>query len=170
MANPHVTDLTGTRSHHLQVIGKGPRNQGTDCRRALWLCLCDCGRICLKETKVIRKGIAKTCSHKQCKYYIGLLRRSPLKLEAKVAWDLSSEDILALQEAASWECHLCGEPTEARTGGIIRKFRTAGYTPTNSLWVCTHCCLAYLAVKRDIHEWIDLCKKTTERHCSHLFE
>jgi hypothetical protein len=165
-----VTDLIGLKCHHLMVIGRGPPNPKTNCARALWVCLCDCGRLCIKESAVLRKGIAKTCSHGLCPYYKAMLKRRPANIEPKVEWELSMDDVLELQEATNHECHLCGIPVEEGKGGFARKCRTGAYSKTNTIWCCWQCARAYQESKEEFHEWLNRAKRTYKRHFVDMYE
>ena len=61
---PALKDLTGKRFGRLLVI----RRQGTSKhKKPLWLCVCDCGNYCIKESSLLLKGKTTSCGcyHKE---------------------------------------------------------------------------------------------------------
>lgn len=162
----HVDDLTGKRFHHLTVVGRGPPNHRTDCSRAQWVCLCDCGRLCIKDSKTVKQALHKTCGHSYCTYYRAFRERKPTMTEPRVSWELSMEDIEALKEETQHECYICGIPVSEGKGGFARKHRSGGYTRSNSMWCCWQCAKSMHESREEFHEWLERAKRTYKKHYS----
>lgn len=65
----HLIDLTGQKFGRLTVIKKAERKKG--CTNALWLCLCDCGRLTIVRSTSLRKGESQSCGCYRSEYWKG---------------------------------------------------------------------------------------------------
>ncbi len=156
-----------------RVLGPGPGRS-----RQIWLCQCDCGRMCTTSSKELTSGDTQSCGCLQrqrtiesksipqttagvnhcCRNYIGSARLRGL------SFDLSKDEVADLISCACWYCSK--PPKERRlntrrksgpilftANGIDRIDNAEGYTATNSVPCCETC--NYMKETMSLSDFLD---------------
>lgn len=169
-----MKNLLGHRSHFLTVFGRGPKNEGTNSKHALWFVRCDCGREKLLPANEAQR--AKTCGHSECSYYRSLVFNHSLFVvlgkQFTKRWcrvkESARERGLKVEITSkrakflfSQPCEYCGRTTN-RLGGLDRVDSALDYTEDNIVPSCRQCNVAKLDFSKE--EFIEMCHLVSRRH------
>lgn len=61
-----LIDLTGQRFGRLTVLERSPVDRKAG--HAMWLCQCDCGKVCVTDSYALRHGLTKSCGCRMTEY------------------------------------------------------------------------------------------------------
>ena len=162
------SNCLGKRFGKLTVI---KRDGSTHSRKAIWLCLCDCG----KETKVIsaslNNGHTKSCGC-LAKLEFGIASKNMIyasyeknAIDRNLKFSLTKKEFYDLTQK---NCHYCGiEPKQVKSqkfingnyvyNGIDRKNNKLGYELLNCVSCCKKCNFAKGSMS--YNEFIEYIKK-----------
>ena len=152
-------DITGQKFNYLTIV----KLDRVEKKRSFWECLCDCGKITIKDGAHIRKGSTKSCGcYKHRKVDRGESSFNSLYLEYKIGadkrgldFDLTKEQFKILTKQ---NCHYCNvKPAQELVNrckklskeaqeygkyiynGVDRKDNSIGYILENALPCCRIC-------------------------------
>jgi hypothetical protein len=126
-------DWAGKRVNNLTVIGRGPKNKGSNGRPALWVCMCDCGKKRLASSTELRRGLAKTCGDRRCPYRRQVRSRAPIAKGEPIPLSMFEMDALM-----SSPCALCGT-IDREFGLMVLKNPKRKFGRDNVLMMCRKC-------------------------------